>query len=171
MTEVVRQMLKLVHHLCCKYPERIKSFLVQYKAPLIMRKIHNKFSDEEIKIRALKLIKIQVKYMTKKWRDINMKIIAAIYEKLKLSAKDDWLMWEGWNPAEEKSLTQDEIRNFNNEFNGKFYLNEYENPLEDNKKLTPSQWIAREYNKIKLDEEFCRNYEKWLEENVWGYYD
>ncbi len=167
MSDIVKQMLKLLHCLCCKYPERIKSYLVQYKAPLIMRKIHNKFSEEEIKLRTLKLIKIQIKYLPKRWRETNMRIVSTIYEKLKLSVQDDWLMWEGWNPQEDKGLTQDEIRNSNGEFNAKFY------PVEEGaeKAEAKESWVVREYNKIQLDEDFCKNYEKWLEENVWGYYD
>jgi len=180
MSAVVKQMLKLLYSLCSKYPQRIKDFLVQYKAPLIMRKIHNKFPDEEIKHRTLKLIKIQVKYMPKRWRETNMRIVTAIYNKLKLSSKDDWLMFEGWNPNEEKGLTQDEIRNLNNEFNTKFYPLIGENGVlisSEDKDLLPiektatEKWIMKEYNKITLDEDFCKNYEKWLEENVFGYYD
>ena len=165
-------MLKLLHCLCSKYPERIKGYLVQYKAPLIMKKLYNKFADEDIKLRALKIIKAQVKYMPRRWRETNMKIITAIYDKVKLSVQDDWLMWEGWSPQEDKGLTQDEIRNYNNEFNARHYSSvEEARPAKPSGGPNPESWISSEYNKIQLDPEFCKNYEKWLEDNVWGYYD
>ena len=70
----------------CEYqPERIKSFLVQYKAAAIMKKIVAKFgSTEEIRKLASKISKTQVKFMQKKWRQTNMKSISNVYKEVEL---------------------------------------------------------------------------------------
>ena len=70
----IRFLLKLMRRTCEKQSERIKSFLVQYKAATIMKKIITKFnSSQEIKKLAAKVCKIQVKFMTKKWRQSKLK--------------------------------------------------------------------------------------------------
>ena len=39
--------------------------------------------------------------------------------------------------------------------------------------LTPDEnnLLHQMWKKVTLDEEFCQNYEKWLEDEIWGYYD
>lgn len=56
--ETVSQLLRLTYKLCRNQKERIKSFLIQYKGCLIMKKLINKFEREDLCKNAAKVIKI-----------------------------------------------------------------------------------------------------------------
>ena len=56
--ETVSQLLRLTYKLCRNQRERIKSFLIQYKGCLIMKKLINKFSRPDLRKNAAKVIKI-----------------------------------------------------------------------------------------------------------------
>jgi hypothetical protein len=43
--------------------------------------------------------------------------------------------------------------------------------LAGNLRPDESNLLHQMWKKVKLDEQFCQNYEQWLEEEVWGYYD
>lgn len=43
----------------------------------------------------LKLLKMQTKYLGRQWRKTNMKIISAIYEKVRHRLNDDWAFGNG----------------------------------------------------------------------------
>ncbi|CDW84661.1 UNKNOWN [Stylonychia lemnae] len=220
----INSLLRLMYKTCKNQGERIKSYLVQYKAALIMKRLINKFEKSEvadIKKNAGKIIKIQIKYMNRNWRKNNMKIVSLVYQYVKLRRLDDWLAWENQALEEELYLSQDEIRHINSDFNYKHYNQFIEKMEEDNLKLAAAQsgielnedgsGIDNEEEKQKqsqaeqkrlennkkygiissgldvavdetnilhhmwkkavVDETFYQNYEQWLEEEVWSYYD
>ena len=72
LQNTICKLLHLIYKLCNSHSERIKTYLVQYKAPLIMKRLYSKFKYFFIKFRALKLLKIQIKYLPKKWREGNL---------------------------------------------------------------------------------------------------
>lgn len=82
MEHSVNSLLKLMYKTCRNQSQRIKDYLVQYKAALIMKRIIGKFEGaggEEVRKNAAKIIKIQIKYMNKNWRKNNMKIVSLVY--------------------------------------------------------------------------------------------
>eukprot|EP00347_Sterkiella_histriomuscorum_P005678 403355681 len=228
----INSLLRLMYKTCKNQGERIKLYLVQYKAALIMKRLINKFEKSEvadIKKNAGKIIKIQIKYMNRNWRKNNMKIVSLVYQFVKLRRLDDWLAWENQSLEEELYLSQDEIRHMNLDFNYKHYSQFIEKIEEDKLKLTAAQngiELAEDgtmteeekealkqlsktidFNKLSqqkdsekfgigaiiesglekavdennilhqlwkranVEESFYKNYEKWLEEEVWSYYD
>jgi hypothetical protein len=59
-----------------------------------MKKLINKFSRPDLCKNAAKVIKIQVRHISKTWRKDNMKIISSVYQHVQLRKLDDWLSWK-----------------------------------------------------------------------------
>ncbi|CAG9314854.1 unnamed protein product [Blepharisma stoltei] len=149
--DCISTMLKVTYKLVKNHPERIKDNLIQYKSSLIFKRILNKLQVEEIQIDSLKLLRVQVKYLNKKWKSYpsNMHIISAIYHRLQ-NKGEDWI-----NDIENtETLTADEVRQINHEFNFYHYWQGLDQKIEDSPQLP---------------QDFHEKYEEWLEENVWGY--
>lgn len=77
--ETISQLLRLTYKLCRNQKERIKNFLIQYKGCLIMKKLLNKFNRLDLCKNAAKVIKIQIRHISKPWRKENMKTISTVY--------------------------------------------------------------------------------------------
>ena len=180
---------------CKNQKERIQANLVHYKGYLIIKKLIARFTMPELKKNAAKVIKIQIKYMDKRWRKNNMKIVSIPYSFVDLNIEDEWLALDS-SPAEEarqkKMLNEDEIRQFNNDFNTKHYQQFDEeadskkegedadenkeqpkvNPLNCFQKMVGDQnLLSKMWNKVEVKQEFYDNYEQWLEDEVWTYFD
>ena len=149
LKELLESVLKVTYKVCKNNPERIKSNLVHVKSALILKKIISKFPEQTIETLSLKLIRIQVKYLPKKWKSqvSNMKVISAIYNKLP-PVSEDWV-----NENQDSETTEEEIRKLTQQFNKHHYWDGLE---------------ARGRESPELPEDFQNNYEEWLEENVWG---
>ena len=134
--ETVCQMLRLTHKLCRNQKERIKSFLVQYKGCLIMKKLIGKFTRADLCKNAAKVIKIQIKHIQRQWRrdKENMKVVSTVYQHVQLRSLDDWLGWRREKESgvttgdreqviedEKNQYTQDNIRQINADFNYENY--------------------------------------------------
>jgi hypothetical protein len=137
MDHAINSLLKLMYKTCRNQAQRIKDYLVQYKAALIMKRIITKFekaSDDDVpgscsqlvRNNAAKIIKIQIRYMNRTWRKNNMKIVSLVYQYVKIRGLDDWLAVENAIDEEQLYLTQDEIRHLNSDFNYKHYIQYYE---------------------------------------------
>jgi len=132
--ETVCQLLRLTYKLCRNQKERIKNFLIQYKGCLIMKKLINKFEREDLCKNAAKVIKIQIRHISKNWMKDNMKVISTVYQYVRLRKLDDWL---NWKQAKESGITcvdrdqsmeemkqwysQEKIRQLNADFNFENY--------------------------------------------------
>ena len=151
---LIQKTLKVITTVCYKvnkgHFDRITNNLVKFKSHLIFKKIFNKFPSRSLEVPCLKILRIQIKYLTKKWKSYasNMKIISEIYQKLKPS-KEDWIsdLGEEVSNAEEEKM-------LNHEFN---YYN-YWQPLECSPPESPQ-----------IPQDFSESYEEWLEDNLWGY--
>jgi hypothetical protein len=125
--------------------------------------------------------------MDKKWRKNNMRIVSIPYSYCDLKIEDEWLALDS-SPQEEakqkKMLTEDEIRQFNTDFNYKHYTVFYEEQEEKEKQeganekekpkvkmVSHKNILSEMWNKVEVDAEFYNNYEQWLEEEVWTYFD
>lgn len=59
-----------------------------------MKKLINKFTRPDLCKNAAKVIKIQIRHISKTWRKDNMKIISSVYQHVQLRKLDDWLNWK-----------------------------------------------------------------------------
>ena len=64
--------------------------LVQYKSSAILKRVL-KVNQPLLQLYTLKVIKSQIPYCGRKWRQANMKVITAIYLNCRPDLKDDWL--------------------------------------------------------------------------------
>ncbi|KAH7105672.1 hypothetical protein BKA62DRAFT_690518 [Auriculariales sp. MPI-PUGE-AT-0066] len=81
--------LRIVQKLTKQRSHRIL-LLVQYKASAIMKRIL-KVQHPMLHLYTLKLIKMQVPFCGRKWRQSNMKVITAIYLQCRPELRDEWL--------------------------------------------------------------------------------
>jgi hypothetical protein len=67
-----------------------------------MKKLINKFEREDLCKNAAKVIKIQIRHISKNWMKENMKVISTVYQYVRLRKLDDWL---NWKQAKESGIT------------------------------------------------------------------
>ena len=90
MEKSVYTLLKLMYKTCRNQSQRIKDYLVLYKAAVSLcihwfkALVDNEAPDNQVRgpwgqEYAAKIIKIQIKYQTKNWRKNNMKIVSLVY--------------------------------------------------------------------------------------------
>jgi len=96
----INSLLKLMYKTCKNQKERITGNLIHYKGYLIIKKLIARFTLPQLKKNAAKVIKIQIKYMEKRWRKTNMKIVSIPYSYVDLNITDEWLAFDS-SPAEE----------------------------------------------------------------------
>ncbi|GAA5872543.1 hypothetical protein JCM16303_004557 [Sporobolomyces ruberrimus] len=98
--------------------------MVQYKSSAILKRIL-KVSHPSLQLYVLKVIKSQVPYCGRKWRQSNMKVITAIYLHVRPDLRDEWLAGVDVDADVEESLPHEQalralVRFFNTKHYGKF---------------------------------------------------
>ncbi|GAA5955174.1 hypothetical protein JCM3765_003235 [Sporobolomyces pararoseus] len=98
--------------------------MVQYKSSAILKRIL-KVSHATLQLYVLKVIKSQVPYCGRKWRQSNMKVITAIYLHVRPDLRDEWLAGVDVDADVEESLPHEQalralVRFFNTKHYGKF---------------------------------------------------
>lgn len=101
--------------------------MVQYKSSAILKRIL-KVSHPTLQLYVLKVIKSQVPYCGRKWRQSNMKVITAIYLHVRPDLRDEWLAGVDVDADVEESLPHEQalralVRFFNTKHYGKFAPN------------------------------------------------
>jgi site-specific DNA-adenine methylase len=91
MDHSISSLLQLMYTTCKHQSQRIKDYLVQYKAALIMKRLITRFDCPIVRTLAAKIIKIQIRYMNRTWRKNNMKIVSLVYQYVRIRRLDDWL--------------------------------------------------------------------------------
>ena len=150
--------------------------LVVFKsAPILKRTL--KVKHAMLQLYVLKLLKMQTKYLGRQWRKSNMKTMSAIYTKVRHRLNDDWAFGNDvdsrpWDfQAEECALRAAVDR-----FNHRRY--DRANPQEKSQ----TSLIGEDFDfepvdnclssvlnqEIELTDEFKRNYEKFLQKEVFG---
>ena len=81
--------------------------LVQYKSSAILKRTL-KVSHPDLQLYALKIIKSQVPFCGRKWRQANMKVITAIYLNCRPDLRDEWLSGADVDSDVEESLPQEQ---------------------------------------------------------------
>ncbi|BGP36956.1 Factor arrest protein 11 [Rhodotorula kratochvilovae] len=95
--------------------------MVQYKSSAILKRIL-KVSHPTLQLYVLKVIKSQVPYCGRKWRQANMKVITAIYLHCRPDLRDEWLAGVDVDADVEESLPHEQaLRSLVRFFNTKHY--------------------------------------------------
>ncbi|SAM00779.1 hypothetical protein [Absidia glauca] len=135
--------------------------MVQYKSSTMFKKLL-KISHPVLELYALKILKSQVPYQTRKWRANNMKIISAIYLRCQTSLYDDWMG---------KADVDDELMDGKaEEINIRLLARIYHSECYDLAELLPfydhqEEALEDEEGELELDPSFVANYEIWLDDD------
>ncbi|CAI2178129.1 10123_t:CDS:10 [Funneliformis geosporum] len=175
--------LRILQKLTKKKTHRVV-LLVQYKSSAILKRIL-KVSHPLLELYSLKVLKSQIPFIGRKWRQGNMKIITSIYLHCRPDLRDEWIASSDADAEIEDALPQEQslraLIKFYNERNymthdhqnGLLYHNDNRNspdifPPHHTKSLNHvnSAYIADD---IMLDESFLSNWEQWLQDEVYGF--
>lgn len=186
-------LLRILNKLTKWKNSRIMMLVVFKSAPILKRTL--KVRQSLMQLYVLKLLKMQTKYLGRQWRKTNMKIISAIYGKVRHHLNDDWAFGNDldarpWDFQAEECTLRTCVDRFNNRryFSHQHVLPRFPdqnvnqnatnlnsengifNPTESDFNLTnlintgtldlPSD------ESFDLTNEFKKNYENWLNEEV-----
>ncbi|KAG9294797.1 hypothetical protein G9A89_008489 [Geosiphon pyriformis] len=177
--------LRILQKLTKRKTHRI-SLLVQYKSSAILKKIL-KVSHPLSELYALKVLKNQIPFVGRKWRQSNMKVITSIYLRCRPDLRDEWIASTDADAELEDALPQEQalrelIKFYNNRKYGPLngpekQSNSSNNQIEKNSlpdifppnRSQPSKVFHSAYiaDDIMLDETFLTNWEQWLQEEVY----
>lgn len=157
-------LLRILNKLTKWKHSRIMMLVVFKSAPILKRTLKVRHAMTQLYV--LKLLKMQTKYLGRQWRKSNMKTISAIYAKVRHRLNDDWAFGNDldarpWDfQAEECAL-----RACVDRFNNRRYTHvgkdlDYE-PVDTD--VNSALGFETE-----LSEEFKRNYELWLQQEVFN---
>ncbi|KAF5400223.1 Striatin-interacting protein 1 [Paragonimus heterotremus] len=139
--------------------------LVVFKsAPILKRTLHARHAMLQLYV--LKLLKLQSRYFGRQWRKNNMSIMSAIYQKVRHRFTDDWAYGNDVDAAPWRfQLDEHTLRATVDQFNRRRYTNDWLDP-----EFRPvDNCLTSVLNQpMQLSDEFKRNYEKWLEEEVFS---
>ncbi|KAI8446653.1 hypothetical protein BY996DRAFT_7797118 [Phakopsora pachyrhizi] len=95
--------------------------LVQYKSSAILKRIL-RVNHPTLQLYVLKVLKSQVPYCGRKWRQTNMKVITAIYLNCRANLRDEWLLGIDLDGDVEDSFPQEQaLRSLASFYNCKHY--------------------------------------------------
>ncbi|TIA81785.1 hypothetical protein E3P98_01860 [Wallemia ichthyophaga] len=98
--------MRIVQKLSKKRTHRLL-LLVQYKSSAMLKRLL-RISEPRLQLYVLKIIKGQVPYYGRKWRQSNMKVITAIYLNCRPELRDEWLASADVDQEIEDSLPQEQ---------------------------------------------------------------
>lgn len=110
------RLVEVLYLLCKDSPERVRKFLIHYKAHFILKRLH-RVENPQVQKLVFKLLKKQVRYLPRKWKHANMKAISAIYALVSMNPLDDWLLNEPLGDPATEGPSQADIRASNMVFN------------------------------------------------------
>lgn len=179
-------LLRILNKLTKWKNSRIMMLVVFKSAPILKRTL--KVRQSLMQLYVLKLLKMQTKYLGRQWRKTNMKIISAIYEKVRHHLNDDWAFGNDldarpWDFQAEECTLRTCVDRFNNRrysslSNGQRYSEQsigggsqqmeqmngiiaHENELNFHNLMND---VVDE--NFELTNEFKKNYDLWLKEEV-----
>ncbi|PLW34135.1 hypothetical protein PCASD_11606 [Puccinia coronata f. sp. avenae] len=95
--------------------------LVQYKSSAILKRIL-RANQPTLQLYVLKVLKSQVPFCGRKWRQANMKVITAIYLNCRANLRDEWLLGVDLDGEVEDSFPQEQaLRSLVSFYNCKHY--------------------------------------------------
>eukprot|EP00929_Paragymnodinium_shiwhaense_P077227 TRINITY_DN39767_c0_g1_i1.p1 TRINITY_DN39767_c0_g1~~TRINITY_DN39767_c0_g1_i1.p1 ORF type:complete len:963 (-),score=110.14 TRINITY_DN39767_c0_g1_i1:1-2889(-) len=110
------RLVEVLYLLCKDSPERVRKYLIHYKAPFILKRLQ-RIENHQVQSLVLKLLKKQVRYLPRKWKQTNMKAISAIYSLVPMSPLEDWLLNEPFGDLSTEGPSQADIRASNVVYN------------------------------------------------------
>lgn len=173
MVRILNKIVKWKH-------SRVMMLVVFKSTPTLMKALN--IRQPLFQVNVLKLLKMQLKFMGRPWKKSNMKLISAIYQKVRHRLTDDWAYSNDneakpWNFQSEEFALQSSIH--------KFHQRRYQNILIPNKKsrgsvvLNPVSKLHPEdiadadtdmdldyFESVQISPQFSKNYERWLESEV-----
>ncbi|XKL66772.1 hypothetical protein PGB90_010192 [Kerria lacca] len=141
---------------------RIMMLVVFKSAPILKRTLKVRHAMMQLYI--LKLLKMQTKYLGRLWRKANMKIISAIYQKVRHRLNDDWAYGNDidarpWDFQAEECALRTAVDEFNNRryvaltYDADYYSVDVE----------ITSVLA---NRVTLTDEFKKHYHLWVQQEV-----
>jgi hypothetical protein len=82
--------MKCLYSICRKNPGRIKKYLIHYKLGVILKRFF-KVPNYSIQKISYKLLKIQMRYLNKKWKMMHIKLASNCFAITQTNVIDDWL--------------------------------------------------------------------------------
>lgn len=183
-------LLRILNKLTKWKNSRIMMLVVFKSAPILKRTL--KVRQSLMQLYVLKLMKMQTKYLGRNWRKTNMKIISAIYGKVRHHLNDDWaygndLDARPWDFQAEECTLRTCVDRFNNRryfaqisnANSRFPDQNLNNQNTSNLNNENGGMAENEFNlnnlgtfadaseeSFELTNDFKKNYEEWLKEEV-----
>ncbi|XP_025108660.1 striatin-interacting protein 1 homolog isoform X1 [Pomacea canaliculata] len=157
-------LLRILNKLTKWKHSRTMMLVVFKSAPILKRAL--KVRQAMLQLYVLKLLKLQTKYLGRQWRKSNMKTMSAIYQKVRHRLGDDWAYGNDmdarpWDFQAEECALRACVDRFNNRRYGSNGADPDFRPV-DNCILS----VLGQYTE--LSEEFKQNYERWLDQEVFG---
>ncbi|XP_071449896.1 striatin-interacting protein 1 homolog [Hetaerina americana] len=155
-------LLRILNKLTKWKHSRIVMMVVFKSAPILKRTL--KVRHAMMQLYVLKLLKMQTKYLGRKWRQSNMKTMSAIYQKVRHRLNDDWaygndLDARPWDYQAEECALRACVDRFNNR---RYYVDSKDPEFEPVDNCITSV-LGRP---VELTEEFKQHYEVWLQREV-----
>ncbi|KAF2097517.1 N1221-domain-containing protein [Rhizodiscina lignyota] len=98
--------LRILRKMCARHAHR-NLLLVSYKStPLLRRAL--KVPQPELRRYALKLVKAQVPFCGRKWRQANMRVITAVWLSIRPELRDEWLAGGDVDALVEESVPREQ---------------------------------------------------------------
>ncbi|KAG5451805.1 Striatin-interacting protein 1 [Clonorchis sinensis] len=154
-----------VLNMLTKWKHSRTMLLVVFKsAPILKRALRVRHAMMQLYV--LKLLKLQSRYFGRQWRKNNMSIMSAIYQKVRHRLTDDWAYGNDvdampWHYQVEEHTLRTEVDQFNQRRYTDNWLDPEFRPVDNSLTSVLNQ-------PFRLSDEFERNYEKWLEEEVFS---
>ncbi|XP_076447243.1 striatin-interacting protein 1-like isoform X2 [Babylonia areolata] len=157
-------LLRILNKLTKWKHSRTMMLVVFKSAPILKRAL--KVRQAMLQLYVLKLLKLQTKYLGRQWRKSNMKTMSAIYQKVRHRLGDDWAYGNDmdarpWDFQAEECALRACVDRFNNRRYGN-------NGMDPDFKPVDNCLLSVLGENVDLSEEFKDNYERWLDQEVFG---
>lgn len=174
MVRILNKIVKWKH-------SRVMMLVVFKSSPTLMKALN--IRQPLFQVYLLKLLKMQSKFMGRPWKKNNMKLISAIYQKVRHRLTDDWaysneIEAKPWDFQSEEFALQSRIHKFhqrryhhllvpNNRSRGSAVLNQSTkfNVLDEGID-TDFDMDMEMTESVQISPNFSKNYERWLESEV-----
>ncbi|XP_078091893.1 striatin-interacting protein 1-like isoform X5 [Mustelus asterias] len=158
-------LLRILNKLTKWKHSRIMMLVVFKSAPILKRVLRAK--QAMLQLYALKLLKFQTKYLGRQWRKSNMKIMSAIYHKVRHRLNDDWAYGNDidarpWDFQAEECSLRVNIEMFNSRRYGLHHTDLEFAPVDNCLQSVLGHQVS-------LPEDFRYSYELWLEREVFAH--
>ncbi len=148
---------------------RTVMLVVFRSSPILKRAL--KVRHPMMQLYVLKLLKVQTKYLGRNWRKTNMKIISAIYRKVRHHLHDDWAYGNDpdakpWDFQTEEFALKNCVERFNTRYYDTDQTSSDDNPFGLELEQIDTNYLSVLGEQTELSKEWKENYEQWLEVEV-----